>query len=168
MSSYTPNNLSAEYVDLLQKSFIKDVTNIMGVDFKNQNVETTEKINKWVSEKTRGKIEKLYQKPVPTDTLVVLASTLYFKASWNEKFYMIKKGSEYDKELCFGTSIDNILNSICENVQWMRKTEDVHYHFYMNGNTKIATVVDLPMKNKKFGDKDFDNKVPYMFRIHVC
>jgi len=163
MSSYSPNKLSAEYVDLLQKSFIKDVTNIIGVDFKNENVETTDKINKWVSEKTRGKIENLYEKAVPTDTLVVLASTLYFKASWNEKFYMIKKGSDYDKELCFVTSVEKLLGNICENVQWMRKTEDVHYHFYMDGNKKAAMVVDLPMKNKKFGDNEFDNK--WMFQV---
>lgn len=40
----------------------------------------------WVNEKTEGKIKEMFAQPLSTDTKVVVASALYFKAFWERTF----------------------------------------------------------------------------------
>jgi serine protease inhibitor len=56
------------------------------IDFANPK-SARARINKWVEERTRGKIENIVPagKPAP-DTRLVLANAIYFKAPWNEEF----------------------------------------------------------------------------------
>ena len=51
---------------------------------KSQNA--TELINSWISDKTHGKIAKMYPETIDSNTLIMLVSSLYFKASWANKF----------------------------------------------------------------------------------
>ena len=160
MSSYSPHELGPEYVNLLTENFIKDVTNIQPVDFKNNPKDATESINKWISEKTHGKIPKLFDEDLESDTLVILASSLYFKASWTGKFRLIKKGSKEDQALCWAESTQGLLNSECNDaIQWMKKEQDISLAKIMNGFEPQATVVEVPMKQKKNGDSKPENMV---------
>lgn len=40
----------------------------------------------WVNEKTEGKIKEMFVQPLPTNTKVIVASALYFKAFWERTF----------------------------------------------------------------------------------
>lgn len=57
------------------------------VDFATHTDEARETINQWVSEKTNGKIQKLF-KPGALDpaTRLALVNAIYFKGNWAEKF----------------------------------------------------------------------------------
>ncbi|KAL6590236.1 hypothetical protein ACP70R_050159 [Stipagrostis hirtigluma subsp. patula] len=55
------------------------------VDFK-KGSESTNLINNWVSQKTFGRIPKLYEEPLESSTLAILLSTLYFNGTWKEEF----------------------------------------------------------------------------------
>ena len=160
MSGYSSNELDGKYVNLLSKNFIKDVANIQSVDFQNNPKDATELINKWISDKTHDKIPKLFEEDLASDTLVILASSLYFKASWNEKFRLIKHGSKEDQALCWAQSAQALMNSECsENIQWMKKEEDISIHSIKAGFQPIAKIVEIPMKNKKNDDSKDEHKV---------
>ena len=85
------------------------------------------------------------------DTLVVLASTLYFKASWKGKFDLLPKGSPEDKRLCFATSAEGLMKSECADVQWMVKEGEMAYRNLYDRRTGVkARIIDIPLKNKAF------------------
>lgn len=42
--------------------------------------------SRWVSEKTKGKINEVIAEPLPASTKAVIASALYFKALWERTF----------------------------------------------------------------------------------
>lgn len=76
-------------------------------DFVNQLEQTRQKINKWISDKTNGKIYELYKKGMLTQAArMVLANAIYFKSSWltafnpaqtkHQVFY--KQGKDTDTE----------------------------------------------------------------------
>jgi serpin B len=76
-------------------------------DFAHQLEQTREKINKWVSDETSGKIYELYKKGSLTEAnRMVLANAIYFKASWKHSFNkaltqhqtFYKNGQEQDKQ----------------------------------------------------------------------
>ncbi len=48
--------------------------------------EAADRINDWVKEKTRGKIEEIVKKPVHPNTIMFLINAIYFKGNWSEKF----------------------------------------------------------------------------------
>ncbi len=52
-------------------------------DFKNELIVT--EINKWINEKTRGKIDKMLDGLSPMDRMVLI-NAIYFKGTWTEKF----------------------------------------------------------------------------------
>ena len=159
MKDYTPANaMSPQYVNLLEETFIREASNIQEVNFIEQNKEATDLINTWVKEKTQSKIPKLFKQPLDSDTLVVLASTLYFKASWNQKFDIIKNQREL-KNLCWSTTTAKMLNSECDDVTWMKKEENVVHLEYKMGNGMNANVFEIPLKH---GNSDLNgntNKV---------
>ena len=160
MSRYTPNELGPKYLDLLQESFIRDVANIRPVDYQTKNVESTNIINKWCAEQTKNKIPQLFAEPLGSDTLVVLASSLYFKASWDEKFRLIKKGSAEHDAQCWARNMDELLSNNCDDtIEWMTKEEDLSTAVVNRGYDKLAKVVDLPMKNKQTKGKKEQHKV---------
>jgi len=160
MESYSrKNSMSPAYVDLLRKNFITDVSNIEEVDFARNSVKVTEQINEWVSEQTNGMISELFKEPIDRQTLVVLASTLYFKASWNNKFQVLP--ADYESGLCFARSVDDLLHSVCDDVTWLHKEEDVFFYEWMHtpgSPIKKATMFEIPLKNTKAGNGQISNK----------
>ncbi|KAM6177333.1 leukocyte elastase inhibitor-like [Erethizon dorsatum] len=60
---------------------------MVSVDFRNDTENTRKTINKWVKERTEGKIRKLLAPGVLDDTSkLVLVNAIYFKGVWQEKF----------------------------------------------------------------------------------
>ncbi|NXP38701.1 AACT protein, partial [Leiothrix lutea] len=73
----------------LQKSFLKNIEEFYGADFFSSDFhkpqEATEQINKYVEEKTKGKIPELVGHLDPS-TVLVLVNYIYFKAAWENSF----------------------------------------------------------------------------------
>uniref|UniRef100_A0A2C9GW19 Serpin domain-containing protein n=1 Tax=Anopheles farauti TaxID=69004 RepID=A0A2C9GW19_9DIPT len=59
---------------------------VQSLDFAQDSTGSTKRINKWVSDKTHGKIPNILPSTLPGNTVMVLASALYFKALWAETF----------------------------------------------------------------------------------
>ncbi|KAM6177332.1 leukocyte elastase inhibitor-like [Erethizon dorsatum] len=60
---------------------------MVSVDFRNDTENTRKTINKWVKERTEGKIPELLAPGVLDDTSkLVLVNAIYFKGVWQEKF----------------------------------------------------------------------------------
>ncbi|XP_065222013.1 leukocyte elastase inhibitor-like [Planococcus citri] len=80
-----------KYKDKLKKDYVEDVKqyhngDIFDVDFVIKREETIDTINKYVSNKTENRIPQLFKKPLSQDTLMLITSTLYYKAFWPKKF----------------------------------------------------------------------------------
>ncbi|XP_070381528.1 iripin-2-like [Dermacentor albipictus] len=56
------------------------------VDFVRDGSRVTAEINKWVKEKTKGKIPKLLDAALPMNTAAFLINAVYFKGTWVTKF----------------------------------------------------------------------------------
>ncbi|XP_065204219.1 serpin B3-like [Planococcus citri] len=88
-----------EYRSKLKKKYVEDVqlyqkSDIFNVDFARKGEEAKDTINKYISNKTENKIPRLLEQPLPKDTSVVLASCLYFKSAWQQKFNRDKTKAE--------------------------------------------------------------------------
>jgi len=55
-------------------------------DFSGHEADARKKINRWIEQKTHGKILNMLQQPLPSETMLVLIDTLYFKADWQHRF----------------------------------------------------------------------------------
>lgn len=67
------------YQNSLKETFNADIT---GLPFNNEAVG---KINKWASDKTNGKIDKVLDQ-LDSDLVMILMNALYFKGDWSNKF----------------------------------------------------------------------------------
>ncbi|KAH7970874.1 hypothetical protein HPB49_016280 [Dermacentor silvarum] len=56
------------------------------VDFVRDGSRVTAEINKWVKDKTKGKIPKLLDEALPMNTVAFLINAVYFKGTWVTKF----------------------------------------------------------------------------------
>jgi serine protease inhibitor len=43
-------------------------------------------MNKWISDSTKGKIDKMLSPPIPSDIIMYLMNAIYFKGNWTDKF----------------------------------------------------------------------------------
>uniref|UniRef100_A0A2C9H5Z3 Serpin domain-containing protein n=1 Tax=Anopheles minimus TaxID=112268 RepID=A0A2C9H5Z3_9DIPT len=59
---------------------------VQSLDFELNAADSTKHINTWVSEKTHGKLPNILPSTLPSSTVMVLASAMYFKALWAETF----------------------------------------------------------------------------------
>uniref|UniRef100_A0A1Q3FHY9 Putative serine proteinase inhibitor n=1 Tax=Culex tarsalis TaxID=7177 RepID=A0A1Q3FHY9_CULTA len=75
--------LNPQYMTWSQAIYRSEVERM---SFASQPVEATRQINEWVSRNTRGKIPEIFPSPVDSNTVMVIASALYFKALWEEMF----------------------------------------------------------------------------------
>jgi len=73
-----------EYLDLLAAYY---GAGLMRVDFRRDPEGARRRINRWVEEETKGRIEELFpQGSINPQTLLVLANAIYFKGLWEEEF----------------------------------------------------------------------------------
>ncbi len=73
--------------------------------------DTYKTMNKWIEEKTKGMINKLFEEPLNEDARLVLLNTLYFKGKWVSPFE-----SQYTREDMF-----ILEDGTTENVDMMNK-----------------------------------------------
>merc|ERR1711868_304365 len=154
MGLTSPNKLQGNYLDLLKENFIRDESHIKELDFQQKSQEATDEINKWVAEKTNNKIPQLFSEPLDSQTIVMLVSTLYFKASWNEKFELVSKNPP-----CYVTSKDDLLGSTrCHDVTYMGKEEEVYLTTEKTTDFNNVDIFDLNLKSRKNKDGNDEHK----------
>lgn len=120
-SGYTP---MSTFTDLMG-SF----DGVNEVNFSKQSA--TDDINQWVSDSTNEKIPNLFEKTLDPQTLAMLISSLYYKASWSVPFELIR----YDY-YCW----KSVTEDCDKSVQFMSVDNTFNVHF---GNE--FTVVDVPL-----------------------
>lgn len=54
------------------------------LDFSQDNA--ADRINQWISDATKKKIEKMVDSPIPSDVVMYLINAIYFKGDWTEQF----------------------------------------------------------------------------------
>lgn len=69
-----------EYIDTAKTYYGSDIESI---DFSDKN--GVDLINEWINEKTKGKIEKIFEDLAPS-TKLVITNAIYFKGIWEEPF----------------------------------------------------------------------------------
>lgn len=72
------------YQETAQQLYESDVQH---VDFENRPEDTQKTINRWVAEKTKGKIRDILAETPSSSTKLIIASALYFKAKWEYPFF---------------------------------------------------------------------------------
>lgn len=76
-------NLDPRYAKFTKEWYKSDVERL---DFSHQPNEATQRINSWVNENTHGKIPEIFSSALGSNTVMVIASALYFKALWEKMF----------------------------------------------------------------------------------
>jgi len=79
--------------------------------------ESADKINRWISDSTKGKIEKMIEPPIPADVVMYLINAIYFKGEWTEKF---------DKNLTFNSEFHSG-NGRVSDIMMMYKNGNAEY-----------------------------------------
>ena len=100
-------------------------------DFSNGTA-VMDKLNSWISEKTKNKINKILTNPPDEATILILVNTLYFKGRWEEPF---PKGLTIDDTFTNG---DGTLSKVK-----MMTLRDKRFNFVHNTDKKVK-VVELP------------------------
>ncbi|MCD6340443.1 MAG: hypothetical protein J7L51_00640 [Desulfurococcales archaeon] len=75
--------------DVIKEDFLnanKDFydAEVRELDFSDEQAAHT--INNWISESTKGKIEKMLEPPISPDVVMYLINAVYFKGEWTNKF----------------------------------------------------------------------------------
>lgn len=115
-------------------SLNKDVFNARAeaLDFSKES--SVNEINNWISNSTKGKIQKVIDSPIPDDTIMYLINAIYFKGQWTEQF---------DKKKTFSSKFQTDDGSKQE-VMMMNRKGDIEY-----GQGEDFKVVRLPYGSGK-------------------
>lgn len=60
---------------------------VLNLNFRQNPSEAQKTINAWVSDRTKGKIKEIMEEPPSSNTNLIIASALYFKAQWEYPFF---------------------------------------------------------------------------------
>lgn len=77
-------SIRPDYINAIQSTYN---STLQRLDFQHKSELSTRYINRWVDEKTEGKIKELFSSPLDESTRVVIASALYFNALWERTFF---------------------------------------------------------------------------------
>lgn len=69
------------FIDLNRQYFDAEVS---ALDFDAASAANT--INQWVNTKTRGRIDRIIEPPIPSEMIMYLINAIYFKGDWTSKF----------------------------------------------------------------------------------
>ena len=142
----------------VKKPFIKDcekyyASEVYSADFNKQS--TIDKVNKWCSDKTHGKIRSILDKPDPY-LVMALMNALYFNGTWKNPFPDL-----FDNKF-------NTISGKAVDVEMMHVTAELSYAEYDGfsmvnlpyGNGAFSMKIILPKENEDFGKavKRFDAK----------
>ncbi len=132
----------------VRKGFIDDArtyysSEVFPADFASQA--TVDKVNKWCSDKTHGKIDSILDKPDPR-MVMALMNALYFKGSWTHSFQAVNEGK-----------FKSISGSAVK-MDMMHLTDELYYAEYdgfsmadlLYGNGAFSMKVILPGEKEDF------------------
>ncbi|CAH1395972.1 unnamed protein product [Nezara viridula] len=77
------NEISPEYIAFAKNFYQSEV---IPLDYRRMPYESTEFINRWVSNRTEGKIPQILDDVVEPLTSLIIANAFYFKGSWEQPF----------------------------------------------------------------------------------
>ena len=140
-----------------------------------ETLESVEQINKWCSEKTHGKIEKIIEELSP-ETVMILLNAVYFKGKWVSPFM-----KEFNEKLPFYNYGEDK-----KKVETMIQVE--HFRYYSNSEVQVvelpymqdfmSAIIILPPENIDINEyiekklcqesnlNDFINKLEYA-KVHL-
>lgn len=116
--------IKPDFLSINKKTFDAHIEEL---DF--SKADSADKINKWIDNATKGKINKMLKPPISPDVIMYLINAIYFKGQWEKKFD--KKMTSPGK---FRTE-----DGRSEDVQLMSRKGEVEY-----GNVDGTKVVRLP------------------------
>lgn len=122
---------------------LQDFTEVF--DFRNPLLNPLH-INKYIEQRTKGKIEEAFPKPIDPDTFFLLISTLYYKASWASSF-------EYTT-VCWKNSLMGA-SLPCEDRDGFVGTDFFNMFFDWKGERPFR-VVELPLTLPKETKNKFE------------
>ncbi|KAF0774196.1 thyroxine-binding globulin-like [Aphis craccivora] len=122
-------SLSTDYTKNTQKYLNSEVRS---VDFSGNPTSGELEINKWVNNKTNGKISGIF-KPgdIDKDTVLVLASAVHFQNVWKQQFTETKKSS-----FCL---------SATKHIDITMMHQTGHFNYYKDNHNKFSAV-EIPYK----------------------
>ena len=132
-----------EYLDILNQYYMAQASTL---DFGNPSSKDT--INRWVSEKTNGKIEEIVDKIEPLD-IAFLINAIYFNANWSTPFeegYTSKK----DFTLLDGSKVKADLMSKTAHLLYQENNEFQAVELPYGENERYVMRVYLPKEDVKF------------------
>ena len=138
-----------EYLDILNQYYMAQASTL---DFGNPSSKDT--INKWVSEKTNGKIEEIVDEIKPLD-IAFLINAIYFNANWSTPF---EQGltSKKDFTLLDGSKVQADLMSKTARLLYQENNQFQAVELPYGENERYAMRVYLPKKDVEF-DKFVDS-----------
>jgi serine protease inhibitor len=132
----------------IKEDFISTNKNIFDasvsfLDFSKKDA--ADKINQWISNATKKKIDKMIEPPIPSNIIMYLINAIYFKGDWTNKF---DKKNTFDSQFYAGDGTTN-------QVMMMRRKGKIEYGQGDNfktvrlpyGNGKVAMYCILPDKD---------------------
>ncbi len=132
-----------EYLDILNQYYMAQASTL---DFGNPSSKDT--INRWVSEKTNGKIEEIVDEIKPLD-IAFLINAIYFNANWSTPF---EQGltSKKDFTLLDGSKVKADLMSKTAHLLYQENNEFQAVELPYGENERYVMRVYLPKEDVKF------------------
>jgi len=109
-------------------------SSVEGADFTNNSADAVRRINKWCSDKTKGKITSLFDS-LDASTRSVLAGAIHFAADWKVPFR---------KEITMDDNFTSLDGKVVK-TKLMSQSERMRY-----GETGETLIVELPYKNEGY------------------
>ncbi|XP_003737264.1 leukocyte elastase inhibitor [Galendromus occidentalis] len=138
--AYSAEDIYEPYMQRLNSMFDADISK---VDFLKSSHMVTETINKWISEKTSGNIDKFFKEDLDVYTKLVLISIITFKFHWKDPFHagMSREGlfNNKDKEQAYATfmykenDVEIGFNEVAHSVTVKLPYENTDYDMYIIG-----------------------------------
>eukprot|EP00090_Calanus_glacialis_P012407 TRINITY_DN2095_c0_g1_i1.p1 TRINITY_DN2095_c0_g1~~TRINITY_DN2095_c0_g1_i1.p1 ORF type:complete len:431 (-),score=112.20 TRINITY_DN2095_c0_g1_i1:45-1337(-) len=129
--------IKSDYKDLIQRQFGSGVSNL---NF--HKPDAVEKVNGWISNMTRGKIENLVDS-FSSETQMFLANALYFNEKWLEPFEETDYAGNIIEEY-FNTNAGKV------KVPMIQQTSSKMIYGEIQTENGILEVVTIPYKNNNF------------------
>ncbi|XP_065215757.1 uncharacterized protein LOC135842293 [Planococcus citri] len=154
--------LKDTYVQMTKNYYKNEVQQ---VNFPKENSEVTDIINNWVSNNTKNRIQKLFQNRIPSDTRLLLASTLFFNATWQNQF---KQWATKDEK--FNTGFNEVTVKIMMNhpeyvPYWKNDTLQFEAISLPYKDNEFSMAVILPNRNKSISDLIDDLKPEHQHQL---
>ncbi|MEG1642371.1 MAG: serpin family protein [Synergistaceae bacterium] len=138
---------------------------ITTLNYKKFTSEATSKINKWVENKTNGKIKNIIsQGTLSPNTKMVLTNTLYFKADWETEF-KYKDTKVEDFWITADTSIKtSLMTQSFDKIKYAKLNDSTAIELEYN-NDRYSMLVILPEESKTLSNLEKELSTEYFYDL---